>query len=147
MELALIRSYFPNGTNGMLYYNNSFQCFTIELPWLNNQHSISCIPEGKYRLSLRYTRQRGLHLALDDVRNRSLVLIHPANDALKELQGCIAPVTSLTGQGKGNLSGKACSNLLQLVKGLMEKDPVYLTIKSKTDEHNTKDAIAHSEVF
>ena len=131
MELELVRTYHPGGTNGMLYYNSSFQCFTIELPWLNNQHSISCIPEGRYGLSMRYTLKRGTHLLVNGVRDRALILIHPANDALKELQGCIAPVSTLTGEGKGNLSKIAFDKLIKLVQELIGKGPVFLIIKSK----------------
>ena len=131
MELELIRTYFPKGTNGMLYYNNSLQCNTIELPWLDNQHSISCIPEGSYRLRMRYTLKRKTHILVEGVKDRALILIHPANDALTELQGCIAPVTTLTGEGRGNLSKMAFDSLVKLVQELMDKEPVFLTIKSK----------------
>jgi hypothetical protein len=34
-------------------------------------------------------------LEVIDVKNRKLILFHPANNALKELNGCIAPVTKL----------------------------------------------------
>lgn len=35
------------------------------------------------------------------VAGRSFILIPPANDAQKELRGCIAPVSILTAEGKG----------------------------------------------
>jgi hypothetical protein len=41
------------------------------------------------------------------VQGRSGILFHAANDALKELRGCIAPVTEHTGEGKGNWSRNA----------------------------------------
>lgn len=47
-----------------------------------------------------------------DVRQRTAILIHAANDAMKELQGCIAPVTVLTGEGRGSQS-RAALNLLK----------------------------------
>ena len=131
MELELIRTYHPNGTNGMLYHNGSFQCFTIELPWLNNRHNISCIPEGRYQLSMRYTLKRNTHILVEGVKDRALILIHPANDALKELQGCIAPVSNLTGEGKGNLSKMAFDKLIKFVQGFISSEPVFLTIKTK----------------
>jgi len=60
-------------------------------------------------------------------------LIHPANDAQAELKGCIAPVTSFTGAGKGTSSRAAMHKLsvvpdAVLVKGL----PAWLIIKNKT---------------
>jgi len=94
MELELARAYDPEGTNGGLYVK---LCDTIELPWLENRRSISCIPEGRYELRKRFTAKRQQHFMVVDVPGRSGILIHPANDALKELLGRIAPVSKLTG--------------------------------------------------
>jgi Family of unknown function (DUF5675) len=101
MELELIRTYYPNGTNGEFLFNGSRVCSSIELAWKNNQHRISCIPEGRYELTKRYTAERGWHIILVNVPDRQLILIHGANNANKELQGCIAPVSLLTAEGKG----------------------------------------------
>ncbi|MFH6983601.1 DUF5675 family protein [Marinoscillum luteum] len=111
MELLLTRKYFPKGTNGRLTYNGSILCYTIELPWWDNQRNISCIPEGRYLLSKRHTEKRGNHILVMDVPGRDGILFHPANDALKELEGCIAPVSVLTGPGRGDSSRKACDVL------------------------------------
>ncbi|MDO6803006.1 DUF5675 family protein [Wenyingzhuangia sp. 1_MG-2023] len=111
MDVILHRTYFKEGTNGALFINNSFFGFCIELPWLNNRRNVSCIPEGTYFLKARYSQKFGHHLILEKVKNRTLILIHPANDALKELRGCIAPVTCLSGIGKGT-SSKNVSNKL-----------------------------------
>ncbi|MEO7043775.1 MAG: DUF5675 family protein [Ferruginibacter sp.] len=132
MNITIIRTYFPAGTNGILQVPNlRSPLYTIELPWLQNQHGISCIPEGQYRLEKRYSPGRKSHIILMGVKDRSLILIHPANDALKELRGCIAPVSELTGEGKGIASVKAFNTLKNRVYAAMEKEPVYLTIKSK----------------
>lgn len=107
MELELIRTYFPNGTNGELRLADNKKgiiCYTIELPWLANKQSVSCIPEGRYELTKRYSPKFGHHLLVNDVKERELILIHPANDAVKELKGCIAPVSVCTGEGRGNNS-------------------------------------------
>jgi len=132
MELELLRTGYPHGTNGMLYCNGNFQCYTIELPWLNNQHSISCIPTGRYRLKQRYSPKHKTHVILEGVKDRALILIHPANNALKELKGCIAPVSILTGEGTGNLSRKATESLMQLVLPAIKTGSVFITIKNKT---------------
>ena len=113
MDLVLTRTYLPHGTNGTLRYKGNFQCYTIELPWLHNEQKRSCIPEGRYRLITRYSMKHGTHFMLQGVKDRALILIHPANDALKELQGCIAPVTKLTGEGKGSSSRLAFEKLKQ----------------------------------
>ncbi len=128
-NLILNRKSYPKGTNGDLRHNNEFICFTIELPWLNNEPQRSCIPAGTYRLLLRFSVRHKTHLLLQGVANRALILIHPANDALKELKGCIAPVTKLTGQGKGVKSVLAFEKLMKLVIGLMDDGPVFLTIQ------------------
>lgn len=129
MELELFRSYHPEGTNGEL---KLMVCNTIELPWLQNQRSVSCIPEGRYELKMRTTAKRGQHLLVLNVKGRDGILIHPANDAMKELHGCIAPVTTHTGPGKGGQSRLANEKLKALVlEALARKEKVFITIKSK----------------
>jgi hypothetical protein len=147
MELVLIRTYHTDGTNGTLTINNSFQCYTIELPWVNNLPRRSCIPEGRYELKKRYSPKFKDHLLVQGVPGRSLVLLHPANDALKELKGCIAPVSSLDGAGKGSHSRKAFKKLLQLVYKALELETVYLTIQCKDDEHSTAHTVADSQIL
>ena len=132
MELELIRNYYTKGTNGLLYLNNTFQCYTIELPWMDNQPRISCIPEGKYSLQKRYSPKFKQHLLVENVAGRDVILIHPANDALKELKGCIAPVSILTGEGRGTQSRIALEKIsIPVLKSLARKETVLLTIKSK----------------
>lgn len=132
MNLELVRTYFPEGTNGILLLNGAAICSTIELPWKNNQPRISCIPEGKYPLIKRYSPHFNWHLEVTDVPARELILIHPANDAITELKGCIAPVSVLTGPGKGNYSrlafDKVTSNLFPVLK---DRNDIFLTIKTK----------------
>jgi hypothetical protein len=142
MELVLNRTYHTDGTNGALTINNSFQCYTIELPWVDNLPRRSCIPEGRYELKKRYSPKFKDHLLVQGVPGRSLVLLHPANDALKELKGCIAPVSSLDGAGKGSNSRKAFKKLLQLVYEALKEETVYLIIQSNTHEHSTAYTIA-----
>lgn len=136
MELVLVRDYFSKGTNGTLWLQQQQLCFTIERPWKNNEQNRSCIPEGKYPLKKRYSQRFGWHVLIDKVLNRSLILIHPANYALKELNGCIAPVTSLTGEGIGSYSKKAFEKLRSIVFSCFERgEEVNLIIKSKKDEY------------
>ncbi|RKS03097.1 DUF5675 family protein [Flavobacterium sp. 102] len=114
MVLILTRTYFPAGTNGKLECNGKFICFTIELPWKDNLPKVSCIPEGKYFIVKRYSAKYRWHLEIVGVTNRKYILFHPANNALKELQGCIAPVTKLSGSGLGLMSRKAFRQLKAL---------------------------------
>lgn len=131
MVLLLTRTYFPDGTNGKLECEGKVICNTIELPWKNNETKVSCIPEGKYFIRKRFSKKFKWHLELIEVKNRSLILFHPANNALKELNGCIAPVTKISGAGLGLLSRKAFIKLGTIVyKALDEKQRVLIIIKS-----------------
>lgn len=134
MELILKRKYHSKGTNGKLYYNGQLVCHTIELPWLHNRMNVSCIPEGIYQLVKRNTAKRGDHLALVNVSGRSGILIHPANNALKELRGCIAPVTTLDAPGIGSASRKATSKLESLLFGALDHgEEVLLNIQMDSE--------------
>ena len=131
MVLLLTRTYFPYGTNGKLECEGKLICNTIELPWKNNETRVSCIPEGKYFIKKRYSQKFQWHLEVLDVKNRSLILFHPANNALQELNGCIAPVTKLSGPGLGLMSRKAFITLKRLVyKVLDTNESVELIVKS-----------------
>lgn len=64
-------------------------------------------------------------------------MIHPANHAKTELQGCIAPVTKLTGEGRGELSRKAFTNFKTLVNDKLDcNQKVSLRIKSKQHDNS-----------
>jgi hypothetical protein len=135
MELELIRTYFPNGTNGEIRNTDVHVCFTIELPWKNNQHAISCIPEGKYELVKRYNEKFGAHFMVMHVLDRDMILVHPANNAVKELKGCIAPVSIITGEGLGDSSRIALQKLAALAYPEIEKgNQIFLTIKRSENE-------------
>ena len=131
MVLELSRTYFPDGTNGILECEGNLICLTIELPWKNNETKVSCIPEGKYFIKKRYSKKFQWHLEVLDIKNRSLILFHSANNALLELKGCIAPVTKFSGPGLGLMSRKAFSKLKNLVFIFLDQDEeVSIIIKS-----------------
>ena len=139
MELLLLRNYHDKGTNGVLLYRNHFICYTIELPWKDNRKKTSCIPEGQYRISVRNNERLGAHLKLQHVPGRNMILVHTAHNALKELQGCIAPVSGLTGHGRGIGSRDAFRRVKNLLQPSIKNHiPVYLTIKSLVYERNTQ---------
>lgn len=143
MELVIFRTYHADGTNGILRQaqddkNSKFICYTIELPWEDNLPQYSCIPEGRYELRKRYSARFGPHLLVENVKGRALILIHPANDALKELRGCIAPVSILTGPGKGTLSRNAFQKIVEMVYKALETETVFITIQSNSNELKRK---------
>ena len=130
MVLFLTRTYFPEGTNGKIQCEGKVICNTIELPWKKNEKRVSCIPEGKYFIRKRYSQKFKWHIEVIDVENRSFILFHPANNALKELNGCIAPVTKLSGPGLGLMSRKAFERLKTLVyQALDNKESVELIVE------------------
>jgi hypothetical protein len=93
VNLLIIRNTFSEvSTIGNLYLDGEWLCDTLENPWLNNQRNISCIPEGEYKVRLRTARESAtkdyLHLLVQDVPDRSLVLFHTGNTA-KDTRGCI----------------------------------------------------------
>jgi len=117
------------GTNGELFLR---VCSTIELPWQDNARNVSCIPEGRYALQKRVSAKHKSHFTVTDVPGRSGILIHPANDALTQLQGCIAPVTRLTGAGKGSDSQLANERLKALLApAVLNNEEIFLTIKKQ----------------
>ncbi len=128
MHIMLYRTYHAFGVNGELYIDAAMECYTIELPWLNNRPNRSCIPEGTYVLKERYSPRHGRHLEVTGVKGRSFILVHPANNALIELRGCIAPVTQLTGPGKGVLSRLAFERLSTKVFAALKHRQVLLTV-------------------
>ncbi len=76
---------------------------TLELPWRNNETSVSRIPPGTYAASMRTDGARGWRVELADVRDRKKVQMHIGNYA-RETEGCILVGDNVT-EDKGN---KAC---------------------------------------
>ena len=148
MILVLKRNYLEKGVNGTLFLNGNFICHTIELPWLNNTVGESCIFEGEYDLKVRYTKKFGYHLRVLNVYERKYILFHPANDAVKELRGCIAPVKKLTGEGKGIYSQRALDLLMINIRSLkLKNEQLKLIIKKTSHEIKRQIKETDTEVF
>ena len=93
INLLIIRDTFSEkSTVGELFLNGERMCDTLENPYINNERSISCIPEGEYKVRLRTARESAtreyLHLLVKDVPNRDWILFHRGNSA-KDTSGCI----------------------------------------------------------
>ena len=69
--------------------------YTLELPDLNNQRRISCIPKGVYEVIYRYSDKYKKHYHVLDVPERDAILIHTGNYHTQIL-GCILVGTGLT---------------------------------------------------
>ena len=93
VNLLIIRDEFTDkSTIGNLYLNGEWLCDTLELPYLDNQRSISCIPAGEYKVRIRTARESAtrdyLHLLVEDEKDRTYILFHRGNSA-KDTRGCV----------------------------------------------------------
>ena len=106
LEIATIkRVELPTQTLGSWFFNGIMLCKTMELPSLNNQRSISCIPYGDYVTTKEepidvddpetpvdesYGRKPRpyWHFRLHDVPGRSGILVHKIT-YVRDLRGCI----------------------------------------------------------
>ena len=93
INLLIIRDTFTeNSTIGKLFINGEEFCDTLELPWRDNQRSVSCIPAGEYKARIRLPRESAsrnyIHLLVQDVPDRSYILFHRGNTA-KDSRGCV----------------------------------------------------------
>lgn len=106
--VVLDRTYYPDVTMGMLHFPDGTEIDSIELPWNDNQTSISCIPEGKYAMRMRHSgvvsRSSGGKYTsgweVCDVPDRTYIMVHPGN-TVDDFRGCIG-----VGMEKGWLGGK-----------------------------------------
>jgi Family of unknown function (DUF5675) len=130
MVIELQRWYRDGWTEGMILIKGVVVCRSIELGWANNERNKSCVPEGVYPMSIIQHPKHGECLRVDSVKGRSGILIHVANDAQKELRGCIAPVFSLSGNGKGQHSRLALNYIIENLRISDEKEH-FIDIKSK----------------
>jgi hypothetical protein len=130
MVIELQRSYRDGWTDGMIFIQSILLCRSIELRWANNERNVSCVQEGVYPVAIIQHPKFGECLQVSGVKGRSGILVHVANDAQKELRGCIAPVFSLNGNGKGQHSRLALNYIIENLKNSGEKEH-FIEIKSK----------------
>lgn len=133
MELSLKRENITEAfTEGSLFLDGQFFCYTLELPWKNNQSQVSCIPLGQYGVrvlrSNHFSEKFGYDIFLPCVQNvpgREGVEIHGGNSVQDSL-GCI-----LVGSSKPGLGLLANSKSQELRALLQSKaEPHFLTIES-----------------
>lgn len=91
IRYKLERVYLPTETLGSIYSpNGELVAKSMELPWKNNDHNVSCIPEGIYTVrknAPKPTRDYG-YFRFDNVPNRNGILMHKIT-YVKDLKGCI----------------------------------------------------------
>jgi len=90
----------PDGTLGEMFDpDGNHLCFTMELPWENNEPRKSCIPIGRYTCIPHNSDAHPGTWELLNVPDRSEILIHTGNTDADSL-GCI-----LVGRAIGSLNG------------------------------------------
>lgn len=95
MEITLQRfDYTPQQTVGILRVA-TFQFYTLELGWHNNEKQKSCIPPGRYEVVKRNSPKYNNHFHILNVPNRDYILIHHGN-FYTDILGCILAGTGLT---------------------------------------------------
>lgn len=93
MYLTLIRADPAPDADGIIGFiaddNGKFICNSLELPWLQNQHYVSCIPKGTYALTTGPRQIGGLAtFRLLNVPDRTDIDVHVGNYPHDSL-GCI----------------------------------------------------------
>jgi len=77
--------------HGMVFGDNNGVAFTfctLELPWKDNERRISCIPAGVYDAILHDSPKFGRSIWIQDVPNRSEILVHNGN-FVRQILGCV----------------------------------------------------------
>ena len=101
MTIYLKRVVFnPHATFGVLYDDtNTPLCLILERPWLDNQPDLSSIPTGTYQVSAYSSPAHPNVWELQNVPNRTSILIHNGNTEA-DSSGCL-----ICGQSFGSLNG------------------------------------------
>jgi Family of unknown function (DUF5675) len=90
MKVEIVRTYQSNQTIGEFYIEGIEFCKTLELKWLDNTRSKSCIPEGTYKVikRLAHEKRKYNHFHITNVPGRSYILIHTGNYS-SQILGCV----------------------------------------------------------
>lgn len=88
-EIARDRVQPGAATTGELLVEGEHFCNTLELPWVDNQRGISCIPLGTYEVRLLPSKRWGRPIPhIQNVPGRSAIEIHIGN-FLRDTDGCV----------------------------------------------------------
>lgn len=96
----------PDGTLGKIVNDKGQRlCNTLELPWLGNRRSVSCIPAGTYTAHRRFSPKHGYDVfELQGVPDRDHIEIHIGNyvsGPQVDSEGCILVGLSHTTRPNG----------------------------------------------
>ncbi|MDR0676935.1 MAG: DUF5675 family protein [Elusimicrobiota bacterium] len=140
MRIEIKRFYKPNLTFGDLFIDDEFFCYTLELPYINNERDISCIKEDYYVVKKHNSPKFGECLKifqsfemydvyeLGEVAGRSEILIHSGNYA-RDTKGCILVGDIIYTQNE--VIGNSKKTLKKLLEILDEQNYLYITKKGE----------------
>ncbi len=112
-------------TFGVLFHEGQIPfALTLERPWRNNEHGISCIPAGNYICKRVNSPKFGNTFQVMNVPGRDEILIHKGN-IQEDSHGCI-----LIGEQFGSLQEEPA--VLAAKEGFAE----FLRLTSAIDEFN-----------
>jgi len=137
MKILIERvDYGDKQTIGKLYLLNSLneiieEFWSLELPNKDNQRRISCIPEGKYIGKRHESVKHGDSIWIQDVPNRSEILIHKGN-YYTDILGCILIGSSIMDINKDGVVDVVNSrnSIYKLMKAIVfKKGKIEIEIK------------------
>lgn len=149
-DIAIIeRVYLPTETLGSWYWQGKLLVKTMELPWHNNAHNISCIPEDTYTVDKKppilvddpntplidesggFKPRPYWHFRFRKVLNRQGVLVHKIT-YVEDLLGCVGVGLSFKDFNKDGIPDMDSStDALKLLVDIMP-DTFRLQIKKKS---------------
>lgn len=138
MKLEIVRWYRDLATygNGVVINNANEAVFTfktLELPWKNNQRSISCIPEGTYEVwrMAPNPKRPYFYFWVQNVPHRTGILFHPGNYT-SQIRGCILPGDKLLDVNEDGILD--VTNTTRTLKKLVDLLPEKFSLTVKNGE-------------
>ena len=111
-------------------------CVTLERPWVDNLHDLSCVPAGTYPIVRYHSPKRGYDVwLLEQVPNRDMIELHIGN-VPADTDGCILVGTHFgeTIKGYGIVESKAAFDaVMQATNGETAGTLVILDPMKATD--------------
>lgn len=99
------------GTHGELKTEDGATlCCTIERPWLDNRHGVSCIPLGEYQCVPHDSPTHPDTWEITGVPDRSAILLHTGN-TMTDSEGCV--ILGTVAKVDGVLFSKVAMNKLR----------------------------------
>lgn len=131
MLIEVVRIYqSSDATLGILNVDGIPFCATLELPFRENDRSISRIPASLYTVTVDETKSHGQCLRVHDVYDRTGILIHVGNTT-KDTEGCILVGMSFKVSGIDVELIDSRTAMLELIRRIRVDEPKRLILRIK----------------